>query len=159
MLLPVAKLTDRIQGCIYLLSMYYKRYELQLRVNLFFSASILAGAFGGLLAYAIAHMDGVAGYSGWRWIFIIEGLVTCVVAFASYWIIPDWPETAKFLSTTEREVLLHRIAVDTASARMDRWDSKTSKRIFSDPKIYLGILMYLGIVSNLRIWGNMPALS
>src|SRR3954454_11348061 len=35
-------------GCIYLLSMYYKRYELQLRVNLFFSASILAGAFSGV---------------------------------------------------------------------------------------------------------------
>jgi MFS family permease len=34
-------------GCVYLISMYYKRYELQWRLNLFFSASILAGAFGG----------------------------------------------------------------------------------------------------------------
>lgn len=46
----------------------YKRHELQWRVNLFFCASIIAGAFSGLLAYAIAHMDGIAGYSGWRWI-------------------------------------------------------------------------------------------
>lgn len=54
-------------GCTYLISMYYKRYELQWRFNIFFTGSILAGSFSGLLAYAIAHMDGTAGYSGWRW--------------------------------------------------------------------------------------------
>lgn len=54
-------------GCMYLISMYYKRYELQWRFNIFFTGSILAGSFSGLLAYAIAHMDGTAGYSGWRW--------------------------------------------------------------------------------------------
>ena len=37
-----------IQGCIYLISMYYERYQLQWRLTLFFSASILAGAFGGV---------------------------------------------------------------------------------------------------------------
>ena len=51
-------------GAVYLISMYYKRYELQWRISVFFSASILAGAFGGLLAYALAHMDGIGGYSG-----------------------------------------------------------------------------------------------
>ena len=51
----------------YLISMYYKRYELQWRFNIFFTGSILAGSFSGLLAYAIAHMDGVQGYAGWRW--------------------------------------------------------------------------------------------
>ena len=64
-----------VPGCVYLISMYYKRHELQVRINVFYIASILAGAFSGLLAYAIAHMSGVAGYSGWRWIFILEGKV------------------------------------------------------------------------------------
>jgi len=58
-------------GCVYLISMYYKRYELQWRLNLFFCGSILAGAFSGLLAYAIANLDGLGGYGGWRWIFIM----------------------------------------------------------------------------------------
>jgi MFS family permease len=58
-------------GCVLLLSSWYKRYELQWRFNLFFSASILAGGFGGLLAYAIANMAGVGGYNGWSWIFIL----------------------------------------------------------------------------------------
>ena len=134
--------------------MYYQRYELQLRVNLFFSASILAGAFSGvswrylmlgfisdneqLLAYAIAHMSGIAGYGGWRWIFILEGLFPCVVAFISFWLIPDWPESARFLTMEERELLIHRLAVDAADAKMSRWDKKAAKRVFSDPKIYLG---------------------
>lgn len=59
-------------GCVYIIGMYYKRYEMQKRLTLFFSASILSGAFAGLLAYAIAGMAGVGGYNGWRWIFIIE---------------------------------------------------------------------------------------
>jgi len=40
----------------------------------FFSASILAGSFGGLLAFAIANMNGLGGKAGWSWIFIIVPL-------------------------------------------------------------------------------------
>lgn len=58
-------------GVVYYLSMWYKRRERQYRIALFFSAASLAGAFGGILAWGIAHMDGVAGQAGWRWIFII----------------------------------------------------------------------------------------
>ncbi|KAF5254451.1 hypothetical protein FANTH_709 [Fusarium anthophilum] len=134
-------------ACVYLLSMYYCRHELQWRFNLFFSASIIAGAFSGLLAYAIAHMDGIAGYGGWRWIFIIEGAATVVIAIWSYWMIPDWPETAKFLNDDERALLVDRLAADKKDTHMNTWDKRTAKRIFSDVKIYLGILMYMGIVT------------
>lgn len=47
--------------------MYYPRFELQWRLSLFFSASIMAGAISGLLAYAIANMRNVGGYNAWRW--------------------------------------------------------------------------------------------
>lgn len=60
-----------VPGAVYLISMYYKRYELQWRLSVFFCASILAGAFGGLLAYALAHMNGVGGYSG-KFLFLAE---------------------------------------------------------------------------------------
>lgn len=55
--------------------MYYKRFELQKRLVFFFSSSLVAGAVGGLLAFALAKMKGVQGKSGWRWIFIIEGVM------------------------------------------------------------------------------------
>jgi MFS family permease len=58
-------------GVVYYLSMWYKRNERQYRISLFFSCASLAGAFGGILAWGIAHMRNVGGYSGWRWIFIL----------------------------------------------------------------------------------------
>ncbi|KAG9380441.1 MFS general substrate transporter [Pyrenophora tritici-repentis] len=134
-------------GCVYLISMYYKRYELQWRLTLFFSASIIAGAFGGLLAFAIAKMDGIANYRGWRWLFIIEGIVTVVAGIITKFWVADWPEDAKFLNGEERALLLARLSADTGDAVMDRFDKRAAKRIFADPKIYLGTLAYFGIVN------------
>jgi MFS family permease len=50
----------------YLMSMWYKRGEAQKRFSFFVSAATFAGAFGGLLATAIGHMNGVRGYHAWR---------------------------------------------------------------------------------------------
>jgi sugar phosphate permease len=60
---------------------------------IFFSAATAAGAFGGILAFGIGKMSGTAGRSGWSWIFILEGLLTFVVACAAYWAINDYPRT------------------------------------------------------------------
>ncbi|KAL1862342.1 hypothetical protein Plec18170_001168 [Paecilomyces lecythidis] len=136
-----------VPGCMYFISMYYKRYELQWRMNLFFSSSIMAGAVSGLLAYAIANMAGIGGYDGWRWIFIIEGLATVVIAISSKFLIPDWPETAKFLNEEEHALLLRRLASDHGEATMNRLDKSSAKRAFSDVKIYLGTIMYLGVLN------------
>jgi hypothetical protein len=48
--------------------MYYKRRERHWRVAFFFGGAALAGAFGGVLAYAIAKMKGVGGEPGWSWV-------------------------------------------------------------------------------------------
>ncbi|CAG8146546.1 unnamed protein product [Penicillium olsonii] len=134
-------------GCIYLIAMYYKRHELQWRLNVFFSASILAGAVSGLLAYAIAKMDGVAGYSGWRWIFIIEGLATVASAIAAKFLIVDWPEQSTFLNDQERTMMIQRLSEDRGEAQMNRFDKPAMKRTFTDIKLYLGPIMYFGIVN------------
>ncbi|CEI61621.1 unnamed protein product [Fusarium venenatum] len=137
-----------VPGCIYLISMYYKRYEVQWRMSIFFSASILAGAFSGLLAFAIAKMHDVGGLETWRWIFILEGLLTIVVGVVAKWWIPDWPETASFLNEEERGRLVVRLVVDSGDAKMDHLNKAAWKRILSDWKIYLGTLAYFGIVNN-----------
>ncbi|CAN8105794.1 unnamed protein product [Discula destructiva] len=134
-------------GCVYLISMYYTRFELQRRISLFFCASILAGAVSGLLANAIANMRGVGGYSAWRWIFIIEGLVTVVFGAVSKIFIADWPETAKFLNDEERKILVAKLSRDHGGAKMDHLDKRAAKRVFSDWKVYCGIFMYFGIVN------------
>lgn len=60
----------------------------------------------------------------------------------------DWPETCKFLSTSEKELLIARLAADVADAKMNRLDEAAYKRAFGDWKVYVGILMYFGIVNN-----------
>lgn len=62
---------------------------------------------GGLLAAAISNMDGIGGKPGWAWIFILEGLLTVCCAVASFWILQDFPETARFLTETERMCQFH----------------------------------------------------
>jgi len=55
-------------GAILLISKWYMPHESQTRIAIFFTASAIAGAFSGLLAFAISKMDGVGGYEGWRWV-------------------------------------------------------------------------------------------
>lgn len=81
-------------------------------------------------------MDGMQGFSGWRWIFILEGLLTAVVAIGMKWWLVDWPEDAKFLDEEERAVLLTRLSADRAEgATMNRWNAR---RCFGDWKIWIG---------------------
>jgi hypothetical protein len=69
-----------------------------------------------------------------------EGIMTTVIGgLAKFWI-PDWPETAKFLTDEERTLLIRKLRVDTGDARMDRLDRKSAKRIFLDWKIWCGTL-------------------
>lgn len=84
----------------------------------------LASAFGGLLAYAIAGMAGTGGYLGWRWIFVIEGLISVVVGLCCFFTVSDWPDKASFLDTEERQLLKARIFEGASQARMDRLEQK-----------------------------------
>ena len=85
-------------GVTWYITLWYRRHECELRTALFFSAATLAGAFGGLLARAIAEMDGVGSRPGWAWIFILEGLFTVIVAGFAKWLINDNPETSVLTS-------------------------------------------------------------
>ncbi|KAI1373364.1 MFS general substrate transporter [Hypoxylon crocopeplum] len=136
-----------LPAIVYLASMYYKRHEFQTRMSFFFCSTVIGGAFGGLLAYAIASLDGRNGLSGWRWIFIIEGAATAVVAIVSVFFIVDWPEQCRFLTPEEKKHLELRLADDGAGsvARMDTLNKYAYRRILTDWKVWLGAIVYLGV--------------
>lgn len=135
-------------GVAYYLTMWYCTEELAFRQGLFFSAASVAGAFSGLLAYAIAKMDGVGGYAGWRWIFILEGLLTVVVAIAAFFILYDFPDTASFLSIEEKAWVVKRLKFqgskksDRAVAESDHFEWKYVRQALTDWQLYLSLLMY-----------------
>lgn len=93
-------------GVIYYLSLWYPRYMYQTRIAYFFGAASMAGAFSGLLAYAIGFMDGLRDLRGWSWIFIVEGAMTILVGIASFAAMVDLPATAGFLTEEERSFVL-----------------------------------------------------
>ncbi|KAI5818258.1 major facilitator superfamily domain-containing protein [Pyronema omphalodes] len=140
--------TGLFPGAFYLLSMWYRREESQSRFSFFFISTTLASAFGGLLASAIGKMDGVRGMLAWRWIFILEGAMTCVFAIGSYFTIPDFPEDVKWLNEQEREWVITRLRGDVGSSGREtpavKW--KDLKVIFTDYKYILGAVMYLGFI-------------
>lgn len=110
---------------------------------MFWCSVLTAGAFGGLLASAIAKMDGVGGLKNWRWIFILEGSVTVLIAALSFFLITDFPEQAQWLTPAERDFIKHRTGHDKAPPKAI--GLKDIVWFFKDPKRVLGALMYWGM--------------
>lgn len=112
---------------------------------IFFSAAAVAGSFGGLLDAAISKMDGVGGRAGWAWIFILEGLVIIVIGFASFWMVHDFPDQAKFLTEADRARVLRHLAEDQqASAVHEEFKISYACASLKDWKTYLGAMIYMG---------------
>lgn len=125
--------------------MWYKPSEAQKRFSFFFNAASLAGAFGGLLASAIGLTDGLQGYRAWRWVFILEGCLTCAVAFVAYFAVADFPEFATWLSDEERAFVIARLATDQGDSGVEkRITVQSFLQTFSDWSMIPGALMYFG---------------
>jgi MFS family permease len=141
-------------GVVFYLSMWYKREEQHYRISLFFSAACLAGAFGGVLAWVsdylgemrseanirpqgIAHMRGVGGLNGWRWIFLLEGILTVLVSLVAYFFITNYPATAKFLTDKERACVHTRLASNNDATRNEAFTWQNVRLALSDPKVWL----------------------
>lgn len=132
-------------GVGYFLSCWYKRSEFGVRMAIFFSAAALAGSFGGLLAAAIAKMDGIGGKPGWAWIFILEGLATIVIGFISFWCVYDFPDQATFLSPDDRARVLRRLAADQqSSAEHEEFKMSYFWASVKDWKTWIGAIIYMG---------------
>lgn len=129
----------------YIMSMWYKRNEAQRRFSFFVGGATFAGAFGGLLATAIGHMNGVNGYHAWRWIFILEGLATCVIAVIAFFTVTDFPEDAKWLNESERTFLIERLKQEQGESNLEEAIGlKGVVQSLSDAKTILAGFMYFG---------------
>ena len=107
-------------GAVYLLSTYYTRYDTQKRYTAFYGLGCLTAAFCGILAYGFSKMEGTSGYKGWRWIFIMEGVMSCAAALVSYFFLVGFPEEAhktwNFLNEQERDFIIRRVNRDRGDA-------------------------------------------
>ncbi|EIM85641.1 MFS transporter [Stereum hirsutum FP-91666 SS1] len=122
-----------LPGMILYLSTIYRRHELQLRVGIFYASASLSGAFGGLLASAIIRMDGIGGLAGWRWIFILEGIVTVLFGVMAAFVMPASIQSANFLTPEEKRFALHRFRMSERTANSAPL-SEPSQRITTTEK-------------------------
>jgi MFS family permease len=132
-------------GVNYYLSCWYKRSEFGIRAAIFFSAAAVAGSFGGLLAAAIEKMNGVGGKGGWAWIFILEGLATVLLGIASFWMVHNFPDEAKFLTADDRKRVIRRLKEDDqSSAEHEEFKLAYLWASLRDWKTYTGMVIYMG---------------
>lgn len=107
-------------GAIAYLSKWYTKYELATRLSIFYVASALAGAFSGLLAFALANMDGIGGLEGWRWIFLVEGIVTVVFGAIVPFVLSDTPsQRPTWLSSQDCDYLIRRMVAQNGGEEAD----------------------------------------
>ncbi|PIL36918.1 MFS general substrate transporter [Ganoderma sinense ZZ0214-1] len=94
-------------GTHYILGSWYKSGELGKRSGIFTSSGLMGTLFSGILQAAVyTNLNGRAGRSGWRWLFIIDGIITIPIALYGFAMFPDVPTTTKAFYLSEEERLL-----------------------------------------------------
>jgi sugar phosphate permease len=131
-----------------IISKWYLPSETQTRIATFYSASALAGAFSGLLAAGIAKMDGVSGLEGWRWIFLLEGIMTVIAGVVCFFCLIDSPAlSTRWLDQDEIRYLELRQIADPSrrtarEAKSQGFDKAVLWAVLTDWQIYFQALIY-----------------
>ena len=137
-LLPIPHMSPRTDtNCS-----FYTRKEIATRISILYTGNILATAFAGLIAAGIFHgLDDVAGIAGWRWLFILQGVVTFVIAIGSVFTLPDDPSTTRWLSPEERKLAVTRMERDTVGRKEKVSTLAGLKEAAKDGKVWLFMFM------------------
>ncbi|KAM7216810.1 Major facilitator superfamily domain containing protein [Rhypophila decipiens] len=122
-------------GSHYILGSWYTERELGKRSGIFTASGLAGTMIGGFIQSGIhSGMDGLNGLQGWRWLFIIDGIITLPVAIYGLLLFPDTPATttAFYLSPTEREMALSRVSL-LEQPKTSESDVTTASKL--DPKL------------------------
>ncbi|KAG1793181.1 MFS general substrate transporter [Suillus plorans] len=107
-------------GAVFLLSRWYKRDELGLRTAFLFCGTFVSYAFSALIASGIlASLDGVLGFTAWRWLFFVEGALTLATAVCAIWILPDFPSTPSVWLLPDEQTLAKQRMEEEVMARIE----------------------------------------
>lgn len=132
----------------YILANFYTPKESQRRFSTFFSCTCLAGAAGGAIAYKIRELNGKYGISSWQWVFIVEGSFTAGLAFVLFFIIPNFPENSRFLSSNESAFIKRKLEIYTSSHSGFEVHNtlKDVLNVFKDPMIWITAIAYFSLI-------------
>lgn len=121
-------------GIIFYLSRWFPASRRARAMSYFYIAATLASVVGLPLSGALLKMDGIGGYSGWRWLYFIEGLPAILLGLVVWRYLPDSPAEARWLTSEQSKWLTATIAAERVNApnsHADGWH-----RAFSDPRVW-----------------------
>lgn len=144
-------------GIVFLLGSWYTKEELGTRTAVFVAGSQVSGAFSGLISGAIAtSLDGVNGMRGWKYLFIIEGLIAVIVGFIGFFLLPDYPHNTRFITGDLRELAIRRLERQGKNTTSSGLNWNTFRNLLTTPYIYLYTCMFICMQMGMGIVQNFP---
>lgn len=96
-----------------------------------------AKKFSNIIGYGMSLLNGRAGLEGWRWIFLLFGIITIALGILALFLIVDFPDKNTFLTPAETKIILDRINVDRNDAVADKLTAKVFLKHLIDFKIWI----------------------
>ena len=125
-------------GMIFYLTLWFPKEYRARMIASFYSGIPLAFIIGGPLSSLVLQMDGVQGLRGWQWLFIIEGLPACFLAFAALKLLPDGPNQAQWLTGEEKRTIASRLTADNRTEERSLWPALLDLRVWALGMAYAG---------------------
>ncbi|KAM3432538.1 hypothetical protein MY4824_006496 [Beauveria thailandica] len=101
-----------------------------------------AGILGGLLAYGFETISGAGGLSGWQWLFLVEGLATVLFGSIIWFVLPDFPETASWLTEREKKFIQARLPANAPRAAEANFNLSEIVASLRDKRLWLFTLIW-----------------
>ena len=128
------------------------RQEQQSWIAYLQSGEVILLAIGSIVKCGLSQLDWRKEFSGWQWMFLVQGTATCTTGIFTYWEVVDFPEKSKssfrFLSTKEMACVVARIQEHRAYVQSANFTSSHVLRHFADPENYgFAGVFFLNVVS------------
>jgi len=123
-------------GFMIVTSMFYTREEQTRRVGYWFLMNGFAIIFLGFTSFGVIHTK-TPKFHPWQWLMIITGLLTLLVSVLFWFLFPDSPTTAKFLTPEERSMAVERIKSNQAGVENKHWKKEQFIETLKDPKVWV----------------------
>ncbi|MBU8825128.1 MFS transporter [Mycolicibacterium goodii] len=128
-------------GVMLYLTYWFARDQLARANGIFLVAVCLANIVGAPLGGALLGMDGVLGWHGWQWMFVVEGLPAVLLAAVVLKVLPNGPLEAKWLEPAQARALVDRLERERAEGAAAS-GTHSFAGVFRDRQILLVIAVY-----------------
>jgi MFS family permease len=127
---------------VMIMSIWYTNKEQPLRLEAYYCTNGIATMFGGLMGYAVGHIN--SGLERWQYVFIIFGSISVAWGIISLIWLPDLPATAKFLDPQEKKIAVNRVAHNRQGVKNQYFKKYQAIQCIKDPKTWILFIMAVG---------------